>query len=90
MPSGARAQATGAADEERDVTVDDTGIWQANFPIRQDDVYTGQDIRFTQSKDGKTLYAFTLAPPTDNEIVIKSLATRKYKRGLPSWMSGQG
>jgi alpha-L-fucosidase len=37
--------------------------------------YTGQDIRFTQSKDGKTLYAFTLALPTDNKIVIKSLPT---------------
>jgi xylan 1,4-beta-xylosidase len=33
-----KAQATGAPDEERDVTVDDKGTWQANFPIREDDV----------------------------------------------------
>ena len=41
--------------------------------------YTGQDIRFTQSKDGKMLYAFTLALPTDNKIVIKSLAATAGK-----------
>ena len=41
--------------------------------------YTGEDIRFTQSKDGKTLYAFTLALPADNKIVIKSLGTAAGK-----------
>ncbi len=35
-------------------------------------------IRFTQSKDGKALYAFTLALPTGNKI-IKSLATTARK-----------
>jgi xylan 1,4-beta-xylosidase len=32
------AQATGAPDEEREMTVDATGTWQGNFPIREDDV----------------------------------------------------
>jgi alpha-L-fucosidase len=36
--------------------------------------YTGEDIRFTQSKDGKTLYAIALAAPTNGTLTIKSLA----------------
>jgi len=34
--------------------------------------FTAEDIRFTQSKDGKTIYAIVLAMPT-GETVIKSL-----------------
>ena len=37
--------------------------------------YTAEDIRFTQSKNGKTLYALVLAFPTDGRVTIKSLAT---------------
>jgi alpha-L-fucosidase len=37
--------------------------------------FTPEDIRFTQSKNGKTLYAIVLAIPTDGKINIKSLAT---------------
>ncbi len=33
-----KAQATGAPDKERDIEVDGTGTWQADFPIREDDV----------------------------------------------------
>ena len=33
-----KAQATGATDEARDITVDSTGTWQADFRIREDDV----------------------------------------------------
>lgn len=36
--------------------------------------FTAEDIRFTQSKDGKTLYAVVHAWPTDGKVVIKSLA----------------
>jgi alpha-L-fucosidase len=36
--------------------------------------FTAEDIRFTQSKDGKTLYAIVLAFPSDGKIAIKSLA----------------
>jgi alpha-L-fucosidase len=36
--------------------------------------YTPEDIRFTQSKDGKTLYAIVLAIPADGKITIKSLS----------------
>jgi alpha-L-fucosidase len=36
---------------------------------------TAQDIRFTQSKDGKTLYAIVLAIPADRTVTIKSLAS---------------
>jgi xylan 1,4-beta-xylosidase len=33
-----KAQATGAPDEERDITVAQSGTWQADLPIREDDV----------------------------------------------------
>ena len=35
--------------------------------------FTGEDIRFTQSKDGKTLYAIALNVPT-SKVLIQSLA----------------
>lgn len=34
--------------------------------------YTDQDIRFTRSKDGKTVYAFFLGWPEEKEILIES------------------
>ena len=37
--------------------------------------FTAADIRFTQSKDGKTLYAIVLEIPKDGKVTIKSLAT---------------
>jgi alpha-L-fucosidase len=36
--------------------------------------FTAQDIRFTASKDGKTLFAIALGWPTDGKLVVKSLA----------------
>jgi alpha-L-fucosidase len=36
--------------------------------------FTAEDIRFTQSKDGKTLYAIVLEIPADGQVTIKSLA----------------
>jgi alpha-L-fucosidase len=36
--------------------------------------FTSQDIRFTQSPDGKVLYAIVLAVPDDGQVTIKSLA----------------
>jgi len=36
--------------------------------------FTAEDIRFTQSKNGKTLYAIILAFPADGKVIIKSLA----------------
>ena len=47
--------------------------------------YTPQDIRFTQSKDGKTLYAIVLAIPADGKITIKSLAGNS-----PNWTGNIG
>ena len=38
-----------------------------------DQRFTPADIRYTQSKDGKTLYAFVLAYPPDGQATIKSL-----------------
>jgi alpha-L-fucosidase len=40
-----------------------------------DKPFTPEDIRFTQSKDGKTLYAIVLEIPKDGQVTIKSLAT---------------
>ena len=42
--------------------------------------FTAEDIRFTQSKDGMTVYAIVLEFPADGKIAIKSLAT-----GSPLW-----
>jgi alpha-L-fucosidase len=36
--------------------------------------FTAKDIRFTTSKDGKTLYAIALGWPSDGKLVVKSLA----------------
>jgi alpha-L-fucosidase len=35
--------------------------------------FTSEDIRFTQSKDGRTLYAIVLAFPADGKVTITSL-----------------
>jgi alpha-L-fucosidase len=37
--------------------------------------FSAEDIRFTQSKDGKTLYAIVLEIPKNGKVTIKSLAT---------------
>ena len=37
--------------------------------------FTSEDIRFTQSKDGKTLYAIVLEIPANGQVIIKSLAS---------------
>ena len=37
--------------------------------------FTSEDIRFTQSKDGKILYAIVLEIPQDGNVTIKSLAS---------------
>jgi alpha-L-fucosidase len=42
--------------------------------------FTAEDIRFTQSKNGKTLYAIVLAFPADGKVTIKSLASNS-----PHW-----
>jgi alpha-L-fucosidase len=42
--------------------------------------FTSEDIRFTQSKDGRTLYAIVLAIPADRKVTVKSLA-----RGSQYW-----
>ncbi|HMP83891.1 MAG TPA: alpha-L-fucosidase [Verrucomicrobiota bacterium] len=39
-----------------------------------DKPFTPEDIRFTQSKDGKTLYAIVLEIPKDGKVTVKSLA----------------
>jgi alpha-L-fucosidase len=42
--------------------------------------FTAEDIRFTQSKDGKTLYAIVLEIPADGKVTVKALAA-----GSPNW-----
>jgi alpha-L-fucosidase len=37
--------------------------------------FTAEDVRFTTSKDGKTLYAIAMGWPAGGNLVIKSLAT---------------
>jgi alpha-L-fucosidase len=50
-----------------------TGVSEGQADVAKSP-FTAQDIRFTQSKDGKTLYAFALGWPADSRLVIKSLA----------------
>ena len=38
--------------------------------------FTPEDIRFTQSKNGKILYAIVLAFPTNGEVTVKTLASK--------------
>ncbi|MEO8615242.1 MAG: alpha-L-fucosidase, partial [Luteolibacter sp.] len=45
-----------------------------------DKPFTAEDIRFTQSKDGKTLYAIILEIPADGKVTVKSLADNS-----PNW-----
>jgi len=40
-----------------------------------DKPFTAEDIRFTRSKDGKTLYAIVLDIPENGKVTVKSLAT---------------
>lgn len=40
-----------------------------------DKPFTAEDIRFTQSKDGKTVYAIVLELPKDGQVTVKSLAS---------------
>jgi alpha-L-fucosidase len=42
--------------------------------------FTSEDIRFTQSKNGKTLYAIVLEIPADGKVTVKSLA-----KNAPNW-----
>lgn len=44
--------------------------------------FTQEDIRFTQSKDGRTLYAIVLAVPGDGKVIVRSLAA-----GSEDWPS---
>jgi alpha-L-fucosidase len=37
--------------------------------------FTPEDVRFTTSKDGKSIYAIVMAFPTDGKVTIKSLGT---------------
>jgi len=37
--------------------------------------FTAEDIRFTQSKDGNTLYAIVLEIPADGRVTVRSLAS---------------
>ena len=38
--------------------------------------YSAKDIRFTQSKDGKDLYAFMLGWPDEKELILKSVVVK--------------
>lgn len=44
-----------------------------------DKPFTSEDIRFTQSKDGKTVYAIALEIPKNGKVTVKSLAAGSDK-----------
>ncbi len=60
--------------------VHETGRFGGQRDVQQQP-FTARDIRFTQSKDGKTLYAIILAIPADGNVTIQSLAA-----GSPHWL----
>jgi len=43
--------------------------------FKEDFAFSASDVRFTQSKDGRTLYAIVLGWPADGTLTIASLAT---------------
>jgi len=45
----------------------------ANSDSKKSHGYTSEDIRYTQSKDGKIIYAFAMDWPESNQIKMKSL-----------------
>ena len=47
------------------------GTMTIGWDFRKD--FTSADIRFTQSKDGKTVYAITFAWPEDGTVVVENL-----------------
>ncbi len=54
--------------------------WSGGQSDVQNKPFTAEDIRFTQSKNGQTLYAIVLAIPADGKITVKSLASNS-----PHW-----
>ena len=52
--------------------------------------YISSDIRFTQSKDGRALYAIALGSPDDNQIVVRSLASAAGKISEVALLSHTG
>jgi alpha-L-fucosidase len=48
--------------------------WSGGQSDVQNRPFTAEDIRFTQSKNGRTLYAIVLAVPAGGQIAIKTLA----------------
>jgi alpha-L-fucosidase len=48
--------------------------WSGGQSDIQNRPFTAEDIRFTQSKDGRTLYAIVMAVPAGGQITIQSLA----------------
>ena len=56
------------------VTSDEKGHFGGQTDV-QKKPFTAEDIRFTQSKDGKNLYAIVLEIPKDGQFTVKSLAT---------------
>ena len=54
--------------------VDEKGHFGGQADV-QKKPFTAEDIRFTQSKDGKTLFAIVLEIPADGKVAVKSLAS---------------
>jgi alpha-L-fucosidase len=54
--------------------------WSGGQSDVQNKPFTAEDIRFTQSKNGKTLYAIVMAAPAGGQITIKTLAANS-----PDW-----
>jgi alpha-L-fucosidase len=52
--------------------------------------YTAKDIRYTASKDGKTVYAITMGVPTQGEsILLKTFAEKKVDVETVSLLNGE-
>ena len=58
--------------------------------IRRAADYSADDIRFTRSKDGATLYAIALGWPADGKLMVRSLAIAAGKIGEVSLLGHSG
>ena len=46
--------------------------------------FTAEDVRYTMSKDGKTLYVFFMGRPDRSDLILQSLRVKPYKQATIS------
>lgn len=66
-----------------------TRVGKGKFSEKNEDKYGAADIRFTRSKDGKTVYVFVLGKPK-GDLTVKSIALDDPKAGTARLLGVEG